>query len=592
MRLPKMNELSKTRIMTDTFGGYNHNLKIGDGEFFDMENMTSDYFPILSPRGKRGVYNAADKPLGMIAKDALCYVDGSKLFINEHEVTGLSLNPNTEKTLVSMGAYVIIMPDKKYVNTANTSDHGDIEASFSSTTTPTGYVHFSLCDATGTDYANGTTTIPASTTPPEEPVDGQYWIDTSSAPHTLKIYSSANEQWTGVGTTYIKVYSLGIGEHFKQYDGVNISGVKGKTQNKDLDAIDGSFVLWEVSKDYIVITGMLDASTVFTDIMTVKLQMPDVDFLIESENRLWGCKYGIGQDGKPVNEIYASKLGDFRNWYCFMGISTDSYAVSLGSDGAFTGAYTYLGHPLFFKENCVHKIFGNYPSNYQVQTTACRGVEKGSSNSLAMVNETLYYKGKNGICAYDGSLPVEISNQLGEVKYANAVAASHGNKYYISMLNVATDKHELFVYDVLRGLWHREDNTNVKQFCSCRNELYYIESGKTCIRTMLGSGEKVREKLRWKAVTGLISTDNPDRKYVSNIQVRMSMELGAKVSFYVKYDSMGDWEFVCTHTATNLRGFTMPIKPRRCDHLQIKIEGIGDAKIYSITKSIEQGSDK
>ena len=56
-----------------------------------------------------------------------------------------------------------------------------------------------------------------------------------------------------------------------------------------------------------------------------------------------------------VNELYACKLGDFKNWNCFLGISTDSYVASVGTDGPWTGAVTYLGNPIFFKETCLHK---------------------------------------------------------------------------------------------------------------------------------------------------------------------------------------------------------------------------------------------
>jgi cell division protease FtsH len=34
------------------------------------------------------------------------------------------------------------------------------------------------------------------------------------------------------------------------------------------------------------------------------------------------------------------------------------------------------------------------------------------------LNEVLYYKSRTGVCAYDGSLPVEISSALGNVSYA------------------------------------------------------------------------------------------------------------------------------------------------------------------------------
>ena len=110
MRYPKLRITESSRQMVDTFKGYNHNLRIGDGEFFDMKNMTSDHYPVLSPRGKRGVYASPTSPTGLITKDALCYVDGTKFFINQTEIDmGLDDEP---KQLISMGAYVIILPEK------------------------------------------------------------------------------------------------------------------------------------------------------------------------------------------------------------------------------------------------------------------------------------------------------------------------------------------------------------------------------------------------------------------------------------------------------------------------------------------------
>ena len=61
-------------------------------------------------------------------------------------------------------------------------------------------------------------------------------------------------------------------------------------------------------------------------------------------------------DGKAVNELYCCALGDFKNWNRFLGISTDAWAASVGSDGAWTGAANYLGYPTFFKEHVIHRI--------------------------------------------------------------------------------------------------------------------------------------------------------------------------------------------------------------------------------------------
>jgi hypothetical protein len=41
----------------------------------------------------------------------------------------------------------------------------------------------------------------------------------------------------------------------------------------------------------------------------------------------------------------------------------------------------------------------------------------------------------------------------------------------------------------------------------------------------------------------------------------------------------------------NLRSFSVPIRQKRCDHFRLRIEGEGDAKIYSVAKTIEEGSD-
>ena len=576
MLYPTLTELNTSRTLIDVFKGYNHNLRIGEGEFFDMKNLSSDSYPVLSPRPKRGIYATPNAPQGMVAKDALCYVDGGDFIINEYRVSMGLTTDDKPKTLISMGAYVIIMPDKKYINTADYSDHGKIEAEVKTSSAVT----FELCKVDGSEYED----VVTSASPPAEPKNLDLWIDTSSVPHQLKQYSDVTTMWSAIATTYIKIKATGIGKPFSVSDGVTIEGVE------DIPDLNASMVIWAKGDDYIVVTGILDEVTTQETAITVARRMPNMDFIIESENRLWGCRYGPARNGEVVNEIYACKLGDFKNWNCFMGISTDSYAASVGTDGQFTGAITHLGYPLFFKETCVHKVYGNYPANYQIQTTACRGVQKGCERSLSIVNEVLYYKARSGVCAYDGSLPMEISSALGEVSYYNAVAGTLGNKYYISMSDASESWH-LFVYDTLKGMWHREDDTQAVDFCNCRGDLYYIDYADNQIKTVRGTGVLETNPIEWEAVTGIIGTDSPDKKYISRMDVRMSLVVGARASFFCEYDSSGEWEHLFTMDGINLRSFAIPIKPQRCDHLRLKIIGSGEAKIFSICKTIEQGSD-
>ena len=579
MRYPKLRVTETSRQMVDAFKGYNHNLRIGDGEFFDMKNMTSDHYPVLSPRGKRGVYASPASPTGLIAKDALCYVDGSKFVINEYEIDmGLNDGP---KQLISMGAYVIIMPDRKWINTID-HEWGNIDSHFDNGASRLD-VKFSLCTIDGADRE----VKYHGESEPEDPENLDLWIDESSIPHTLKQYSESSATWVQIATTYIKISCQGIGANFELYDGVTISGIKADA----LQDLNASTVIWAKDDNYIVVVGILDeeiSQSVDLGVVSVDRKMPSVDFVIESGNRLWGCKYGIADNGEVVNEIYASKLGDFKNWNCFMGLSTDSYAASCGTDGQFTGAITHLGYPLFFKENYVHKVYGNYPANFQIQTTACRGVQKDCHKSMAIVNEALFYKSRSGVCAYDGSLPTEVSYALGNEAYGEAVGGAHGNKYYISMKDVS-GFYNLFVYDMAKGMWHKEDDLQVDCFCSCRGELYAISDGK--IITMLGSGTKDTEDVEWMVQTSEIGIKSPDMKYISRLTLRMAMDIGAEVTIYAQYDFNEDWESQCVLTSTNLRSFSIPIRPKRCDYMKLRIEGRGNVKIYSITKTIEQGSD-
>ena len=570
--------------MIDVFRGYNHNLRIGEGEFYDMKNLSSNDYPVLSPRERRGIYATPSIPQGMVAKDTLCYVDGGDFIIGEDRIPmGLTVERDADgkiipKNLISMGAYVIIMPDKRYINTSDLSDYGSMEASVTTSDT----VSFSLCTLEGAGYDN----IRAQSIAPSNPKNMDYWLDISTTPHSLKQYSATSSMWVSIATTYVKISATGIGVPFEVDDGVKISGIA----DESLADLNNTMVVKGRGDNYIVVTGIISKVITQETPVTVARQMPNMDFIIESENRLWGCRYGEALNGEPVNEIYASKLGDFKNWNCFNGVSTDSYAVTVGTDGAFTGAIAFRGFPLFFKEGCMHKIYGNYPANYQVLTTACRGVQKGCAGSLAIVNETLLYKSRAAVCAYDGSLPYEISEPLGDAIYSNAAAGTLGNKYYISMRDAA-GKYNLFVYDVQRGMWHREDDTRALTFCSCGGELYYLDPTYGQIKTVRGTGEIEKQPVEWEAITGVIGTDSPDKKYISRLDVRMSLELGARVYFFVQYNSTGEWEQLYTITGTTLQSFAVPIRPRRCDHLRLKIVGVGEAKIYSICKTIEQGSD-
>ena len=271
-----------------------------------------------------------------------------------------------------------------------------------------------------------------------------------------------------------------------------------------------------------------------------------------------------------------------------MGISTDSYAASVGTDGKFTGAITYLGYPLFFKENCMHKLYGNMPSNYRIDTIECRGVQQGSHKSLAVVNEQLFYKGRTEVLVYDGSLPVGVSEALGGEQYTDAVAGMFKDRYYISMKT--NNAYAMFFYDTQKRLWFKEDATKVLDFAQMDDDLYFITG--TTLMTEFGTKGTKEGAVPFFASSGIIGYMSKDRKYVSRLNIRAKVTNDSSLTIAFKYDSMGDFEEVGKVSGD---GFTktvmIPLKPKRCDHFEIKLSGKGDVQIFSIAKVMEIGGD-
>ena len=399
--------------------------------FREMENLCSEGYPALRTRPGRGLVETLKKPNGLLAKDALLWVDGKHLYMN-----GLEVGPELtdgEKSLVSMGAYVVVFPDKVYVNTQDVTDCGSLECE---RTAPAGS-GLALCDETGTAYSGVTESAGA----PEEPREGALWLDLSGTEPVLRQYS--REVWTALEGVCVKVQAAGIGTGFAAGDGVEVSGCS-------VARLNGETVLQAADTDWVAFPGTVAGGAVTETAMKLRRFVPEMDYVVQSGNRLWGCKYGM-VDGKPVNEIYASKLGDCKNWRCFAGLATDSYAAARGSDGVFTGAVSYLGNPIFFKERCMERVYASGSGAHQIVTTECSGVQKGSARSLQVVGGVLYYLSGDGVQAFDGSLPVCVSQALGAERYHGGVAGCWQEKYYLSALD-REEKPSLLVYDSARQL--------------------------------------------------------------------------------------------------------------------------------------------
>lgn len=579
MKYPFISNIRESKELTNAFSGYVHTLTVPDGAFFDLKNITTENYPVMTPRHKRGFVKDLVNPQGMIDKDGLIIVDDGRLYIDGVDA-GISLSNVGKKSITKMGAYIVIFPDKVWYNTKDKTS-GNIEALFETTAS----VSLSLVNSNGqaitwhdADYYKSHTAN-----------EGDYMMSTVNGKTSLKVYSSATGLWASVATTYFKIQASGLGARFEKGDGVkitiNASGwdyAKNIFVNEEGGKRNSNFAIFDKSNDYITVPGLLDANRTLSGIK-IERKAPDMAFVTECMNRLWGCS----TDG---HEIYCCKLGDVKNWNCFAGISTDSWAATVGTDGVFTGAFSYMGYPIFFKEDSLIRVNISSQGAHQTRDIACRGVQKGSEQSLCMVNEALYYKSTKDVCVYDGQFPQTISEALGDENYKNAVGGCVGNRYYLSMEG-EDGKISNFVYS--KGLWSKEDDLKIDFYAKSKDNLYFIANKK--LYSVYGDTEG---EISWMAETGKLgftrsnSADkNISTKDVSRINIRMSLGLKSHVSLYIEYDSADNWEHVWQMYGKGTKLFTIPVKPHMCDHFRLKLVGKGDAVIQSITTSFVEGSD-
>ncbi len=526
MLLPKVkNVIAPGKVQVIEFKGYNCQPAIEDGQMREMKNLTSDESPCIYQRKQRGVYDDTySLPTTIMSrKEKLCVIDGRR-FYYDGQLCGL-LDTDGEKQVVAINQKICVWPDKKYydINTGVFSNLAfEVEAA--------GVVRFTTNSIT---------------------LDG---ADVSG---------------------------------FAKGDSVDVAGCEVMTENntsaviKEVDAENHRLVFGDNS---FVMNSTTAESYEETGTISLSRSVPDLDFVTEQNNRLWGCK---------GNSIYACKLGDPTNWNYFQGVSTDSYAVDVGTDGDFTGCIPYSSHLLFFKENFVHKLYGNKPSNYQLVTASCLGIESGSHRSAVVVNDIAYYKSREGIMQYAGDLPSLMTYNFGTVRYDNAAAGTDGLKYYVSMRNKKDDKYYLFAYDIARQVWHIEDNTQAACFAFLSDKLLFIDAVANKILSTASDGEPIASdrKMEWLAVLGDYDEYRENKKIYSQIDMRLKMEEDSELTISIAVDN-GEWEHLRHIYTAKERSVSLPIIPRRCDKFRIRLEGKGYCKIESVSRIVREGTMK
>ena len=323
-----------------------------------------------------------------------------------------------------------------------------------------------------------------------------------------------------------------------------------------------------VSDDWI--EGCVQAQTysLTGSIITVKKPLPDLDYICESGNRLWGVSCA-------ENRVYASRAGQVDSFYDTKG-KDGAWSMSFGSEDRFTAICAFGGGVCCFKETRLHKILGSTPSQFSVNDYSIEGVQQGCEKSLQVWGDTLYYKGVHGVYAYSGSTPKLISRPLGSEPLLNACAGTDGRIYYLS--GVRGGEGVRYTYDLLHKIWLKEAAEQTHAFACTGGEIYMLCSG-----GVYKTGTSDKSATEFAVEFAPITEDTMAKKSYQKLLLRLQMAKNSQLNAYLKCDG-GEMYQVYTHIPSSDTVVTVPIRPHRCDSFVIRLEGRGDIKLTGMQR--------
>lgn len=556
----KVSEIKCVTESAEVFGGIDRSNGTPLGYWQELVGMEFTAYPALRTCKPFSYKELPDGITGYMFKNGkIVYTKADGIYIDGKK-TGIELSTG-EKQLVGMGAYILILPDEALVNTAD----DPISVTF-----PTRH----KLDGSLFEYNQNQTR-------PSVSIFKRLYIDVAKDSAELSYYNDGDQVRIAYSYGGKKKY---LTAKIKSISEESYTSSGCVSVNLDTSLYNDTHYFYTEGRR------MESFRVVCIKNAVISKPLPAMDFVVEHNNRLWGCS-------SENHEIYCSKLGSAVEWGNYDGISTDAWAATIGSDGDFTGACVYADSVLFFKENCVHIVYGTKASNFTVSTIRLRGVQKESGGSLCISGGLLYYKAPEGVYCFNGSAAQRIDSKLGGDISETAVMTADGR--YIVM---AASDGTVYIYDKRYSAWYERRLDNVCSAHEINGRLYAVTkdgNGKMNLVRLVGTedGFKMQSENSFEAVSGNIGRG---KVYGIYKKLRAYMLHGGNVgkateiSIYVSSDR-GEWKkaFVSDGTETDSeRIITAPMIPLRCRTLKIKISGKVSNETYLLLYGIYLDSEK
>lgn len=649
-----LNQSKNSRRMTDVFTGLDRRERISDGAWSDMLNMTAAKYPCAASRNKRATQLFTETISGGQKTRVQEYSQIIAANYENGELTALTANDpipcigiygsyfsgqtvvasysDTDETynihrkscgLVRFGNSFLAYPMMKIVEIDRGAKQYKVKP-------VNAFVELSYFKTVPIDGDDAAISVTRSATAPESPANGAYWYDTTN--EGLYKYSSASSQWVAQTACRTKISAFtdssltaaknGAFADFNVGDGITCSSsnffLNPFARNSTATVIRSK----NSDDSEIICDGYIYAS--YWDNLSVTRSAPELQHACVWKNRIWGCRYN-----ETRNEVYGSALGDAMNFYKYEGTAADSYTVSVGTGGRFTGIAQLEDSVVFFKEDRYYVLTGGEPP-FSLNEYSGAGIQDGSAKSAVVINGYVYYKSYGGIMRMSpDSRPVRVSDALGTDKWEDAIAGTDGERYIVSMKRIGSSERELFVYDTLTGLWTQEENpfeSPPAAILRYRNNAFAIVSvpadsveqvgtttaagiytpviqyfdGENVNRlavTNLGGWSSeaatVENTVEWHADTGVMGLEDPNHKFIKQIQIRGRLGSNARIGIEISYDGHSeDREQLYTEENELIGTFNAVYAPPvRCDNFSLHFSGVGEVVIFSITVTTEEAND-
>lgn len=578
-----------------SFGGLNRTDNAEKNEFSDMINLSSDKYPFLTP--SKAAKNALEDSIsGIRAVIAPQYsssaditsftgVAGDKFYYNGEEIdfedAGMTI-PDGDVTLVDFNGRIIICVydgNKShmlyYDYTATGADEQGRRYVRS--------MEQGVKNITCTAYSGGDpgkdiyiTNYLTATDAKGNIIDWKEYFSVGDSVFITGFHEDDDETFSNNTVSIDSKYQNSSGERIQSCiveKIVNATGANNKVTSSKLYV-----QLYNYKRDVLVFKKISKnemKSTVESketaNNANVYIKIPTMNHVCIHNNRLWGTN--------PNGEyIYASKQGDCFNFNTFQGLANDSFYAEIGTAGGFVGIVSFRDNLVAFKRDYIHHVYGDKPSNFTIpkQLEGCGCID---IRSAAQVGTTMYFLGYGGIYAYVGGQPTLISKKL-DRKYKSAVAMTDGQKYIVSCKG---DKgNETLVLDTEHGLWHMEDYIDAVGSFRWHDKLYIATADK-----VYEYGANLPQK--WNCESVIIHDDTFDNKGMTELWIRARIDEGSEIKVLTSEDGGVFLDRGTLKGMGTLKVYRIPIRFINGEFYQYRLEGTGNAVIYSIERVLSSG---